>query len=430
MTATTLSAVAAVSVGRDTIQVRDLAIRNAEAAALIKTYLEQGGAEAAADALRRAIPVGLVALTMTSASIDSASIQRTLDGFAQDLDAKSRRALAGLDEVLARLHEDEQAVGRVAQRALEQLPSQLDRVLGGEAANVRQAVTAAAQQVQATSLDELRRALDMHAQAVRQALSLDREGPVQTLRRDLLAQLDGTRRELSEQLAVIRELVRVAEASKTASAKSTRSIGAAFEAEAIDLAQRIAVAAGDRFEPTGAHPAPGTTSRAGDGVSTLMSAITGRKPVRIVVEAKLRTRPLSAKAWREALAEARTVRDAAGALALVPSAEQVPGPGAFARVDELSFVVAADAEHAELVYLVLRELVALVAVRQNDGEEIDLAKIDAQMNSALKALEEFDEVGRLAKAATKNLAGIMDVGGRVRKRIEEALTAGLAELQQ
>jgi hypothetical protein len=224
--------------------------------------------------------------------------------------------------------------------------------------------------------------------------------------------------------------VRIADASKAASAKSTRAVGADFEAEAIALADRIVVAAGDRFEPTGAHPAPGTTSRAGDGLATLTSAITGRKLIRIVFEAKTRTRPLNSRAWREALAEARSVRDAAGALALVPSADQVPGDGSFARVDELSFVVAANPEHAELVYLVLRELVALVTVRQNDGDEIDLGKIEAQLNTALAALAEFDEVARLANTATKNLAGIKEVGGRARTRIEAALTAGLAALQQ
>lgn len=108
----------------------------------------------------------------------------------------------------------------------------------------------------------------------------------------------------------------------------------------------------------------------------------------------------------------------------------MPGHGAFARIDELSFVVAADAEHTELVYLVLRELVALVAVRQHDGDEVDLTKIEAQMNSALAALGEFDEVARMANAAAKNLAAIKDVGGRVRTRIHEALTAGLAALHQ
>lgn len=47
---------------------------------------------------------------------------------------------------------------------------------------------------------------------------------------------------------------------------------------------------------------------------------------------------------------------------------------------------------------------------------------------ALTLLNEFDEVGRLAGAAKKNLESLLDTGRRVRTRLHDALTAGLQTL--
>ena len=93
--------------------------------------------------------------------------------------------------------------------------------------------------------------------------------------------------------------------------------------------------------------------------------------------------------WLAALkagaAAAREVRGASGCLVLVPPAQEVPGGGKFARLDDLSFAVAADEESTvSVVYLLLREMVALVAARQHGGDEVDLAKVEG---SAVEFLE-------------------------------------------
>lgn len=416
----------AVATGPDTITIHDLVVHNAEAASVVRAHEAEHGPHAVSDLLARAIPVGLVALSVSSARLDTSGLQRTLDAFAREVDQRSSRALTGLDEVLGRLQSGEQQLEQAARAALAQLPAKLDHALAGEADTVREAVTTAAREVHATALDELRRALSLHASSIRSAVSLDSDGPVQTLRQDLLSQLDATRRELAEQLTTVREMLAAAEASKAAAAKSSRAIGADFESYANGIAEAIVVAAGDRWEDTGAHPAGGTTRRVGDGVCTLSSLVTGRTPARIVVEAKHRSRPLTVKAWREALAEARSNRDAAGALAIVPTAEQVPGNGGICRVDEMSFVVAVD-HHVDVVYHVLRELVAIATVGRQDAE-IDLGRVEAQLQLALGGLSDLDELGRLVNSASKNLATAREVGGRVKTRIHEALTAGLAAL--
>ncbi|MBC7633621.1 hypothetical protein, partial [Aeromicrobium sp.] len=191
----------------------------------------------------------------------------------------------------------------------------------------------------------------------------------------------------------------------------------------------VVTAAGDRIEAVGATAAPGGTRRAGDAVATLGSAVAGRgTPLRIVLEAKTRTRPLTVSQWRAELGTGRETREAVAGLGLVPTCDQVPGGGSFARVDELSYVVALDDDSAlGLVYLVLRELVAATHTRDTDSE-VDLTKLEAHLDTALRALEDFDDVGRNAKAAQRSLENILTTGAAVKARLGTSITAGLALL--
>jgi hypothetical protein len=421
-----------VSVTADSLVLANLVVHHPETVAIARRQLTEHGPDALADLIRRSLPVGLLALTTGAAATDTAVIQRTLDAFAQNVDDRSSAALAGLSQTLDRLRDGEQAVAQAAHEALSRIPAQLETVLSGEAANVRTAVAEAARAVQDAGTAEVRAALTQHAESVRNALSLDRAGPVSTLRTDLLTELNNTRRELTEQMSVMRGLLTAAQATTKASAKNSRAIGADWEEHAMSLIAEVCASAGDQFTAVGAHRGVnGTTRRSGDGLATLSPAITGhgRPPVHLVLEAKLRSRALSAQALKAEAISAREVRGAAGCLILVPTAAEVPGGGRFARVDDLSFVVAADdIDTLSLVYLTTRELVALVAVRQHGAADVDVAKIQAQLQHALTLLSEFDEVGRLAGAAKKNLENLLVAGSRVRTRLHDALTAGLEGL--
>ncbi|HEX3005154.1 MAG TPA: hypothetical protein VHO27_13155, partial [Angustibacter sp.] len=136
-----------------------------------------------------------------------------------------------------------------------------------------------------------------------------------------------------------------------------------------------------------------------------------------------------ARQLREELNRSRSLRQAAAGLVLVPSCDEVPGGGRWARVDDASWVVAADdSTVVSLCYLILREMTAMLTIRQDDGDEIDLAKVEAQLNWAMSALNELDEVGRLATSAERNLNQLKLVGAGVQNKIRDALTNGLAAL--
>ena len=421
----------AVVVVADRVVIQGLTIVSAEAAAIVRSTLDDGGPEAVTSLVRRALRVGLLALAMSTAATDTGAMQRTLDDFRDQVEASSRTAIDELDQTLARMREGEATITSAAQNVLQQLPAQLDAVLGGEAVNVRLAVAEATRSVQDAGMTEIRSALAAHAETVRNGLSLDRDSPVQMLRRDVLAHLDASRKELSEQLTVVRGLLQVADAQKVASAKNSRAVGADWEAAANAIAHSVVTSAGDRYAATGSTSGPLGSARSGDGLVTLSSAITGHgEEVRVVIEAKRRSRVMSAQAFKKELATSRQVRQAAGALALVPSMREVPGGGRWCRVDDLSWVVAADDEEAvALIYLILRELVSLVAVQQVDGNEVDMGKAQAQIKMALSALSEFDEIARLTTDAQKNLARLFEVGRSVKTKIHEALMGSLSTLQ-
>ena len=417
-----------VSVNGDTVVIHDLAVIHGEAAALVRSHTTEHGPEAAADLVRRAIPVGLVALSLGTAGIDTGSLTRTLDAFAERVDEKSGAALASLDQTLTRLRGGEEAVARAAGAVLDKLPTQVEAALAGQAGSVRASVMEAARAVQDAGVQEITTALARHSESVRDALSLDREGPVRMLRQDLLEELSGTRRELGEQLALVKGLVEAAQVAKTAGAKSSRAIGAANEDDAMALCQDVVTAAGDLFERTGSQPGAGGTRRSGDGVATLSQAITGHgRQVRIVVEAKSRTRPLTAKQHREEIANACRVRDAAGGLVLVPTEAEVPGGGSFARVDTCAYVVScSQPASVELIYLLLREHVAMLKVRHDDGSEIDLDQVEARLNVALAGISQLDEVGRLANQAKNSLEKLIVLGRDTQQKVRETLTEGIA----
>lgn len=420
-----------VTVTGDTLVIHDLTVTHAEAASYVRGQLAEHGPDAAADLVRRALPVGLVALSMGTAGIDTGSLTRTLDTFAERVDAKSEAALASLDQTLTRLRSGEQAVAQTASAVLEKLPAQVEAALAGQAGNVRASVAEATRAVQAAGLQELTAALARHSEAVRDALSLDREGPVRMLRRDLLEELNGTRRELGEQLALVRSLIETAQAAKTAGAKSSRAIGTANEDDAMALIETIVTAAGDIFERTGGQAGvDGTTRRTGDGVATLSQAITGHGPaVRLVIEAKHRTRPLSVAQHRKEIVNGCRVRDAAGGLVLVPTRAEVPGEGLFARVDTCAYVVAVeDLEAVGLLYRLLREQVAMLKIRQDDDAEIDLAQVEARFELALAQLGQLDEVGRLAVQAHKSLEKLIALGRDTQQKVRDTLTQGITLL--
>lgn len=425
-----VDAAASVQVREGRVLLHQFTVEHGESAALVAAALAEGGLPAAESLLRRALPVGVMAVAVGASAVDSGAIDRTLTGFAEQVHARSEATVAAIDAAVARLAGADTALAQVAGQALNRLPDQLSRVLAGEAGHVQDAVSQAARAVQAEGLAELRGALSQHTEAVRSVLSLE-QGPVQTMRRDLLGQIEATRRELTEQLGSVSGLLLAAQAAQSATkaARTTRAAGADFEAQVHQLMGALSAEAGDRYEAVGDIPAGGGTRRGGDGLVTVSRVVAGpARELRILVEAKNRARPLAQQAWVRELTDSMRQRGAQGAIALVPEPAQVPGGGILARVADTCWVVAADdPERVRLVLLTMRELLAvLTGPRGQDGA--DLEKVQALVQQALSGLEQLDEVARLCRAAQNSLTRLLETGGQVKRTLQASLTGALQAL--
>lgn len=419
-----------VTVEADRFEVHHLVVHHPEATAFVRARLQEAGQAGAEDLLRRALPVGLVALNLGTAAVDTGALARTLDSFAATVDKKSESALANLDQTVARLREGEQSMAQAASAIVESLPARLEAALAGQAGNVRANVAEATRAVQAAAMQELTATLTRHSDSLRDTLSLDREGPVRMLRQELMAGMESTRRELSEQLVFLRSLVEADQVTRKAGAKATRAVGAANEEQTLQLCEQVVTAAGDLFEATGAQPGAGTSSRTGDAVATLSPAITGSGPaLRLCLEAKHRTRALTVKAMRQEIDAGCRNREAAGGLLLVSTPDQLPGEAAFIRLGPTTYAVAAsDPTTVSLIYLLLREVIVATHLSRSADSEIDLSQVEARLKRALAAADDLDEMGRLAVQAQRSLTKLIEVGRQTQQNLRASLTEGVTLL--
>ncbi|MGN6688763.1 MAG: hypothetical protein ACTHK1_14640 [Actinomycetales bacterium] len=424
----------AVEVRGNIVHLRDVSVAHAEAAAVLRAALRDGGDEAALDLIRRALPVGLVAVSLTAAAnaaVDTGAVERTLTAFQEGLQARSTAAVEALDAAVAQLSSADTQLAGVAAQALNQLPAQLERLLAGEAVGVREAVRDAASAVQSAGLADLRSALSQHSELVRAVLT-DQNGPLSGLRRDVLTQLDTTRRELLDQVTGVRGLLAAIEAGRAATTtrRTTRAAGAEWESHVNALVNEIASGAGDYYTSTGDTPAAGGTRRNGDGVVTL-GARPGHGEVRIVVEAKTRAKPMTAAAWARELAQSMQLRQAAAAIALVPDSSQLPaGAHLFCRVAPNAYVVVADdgGTAARLVYMTVKEVILLTMAAAHRGSEINRETVGALITQAVDSLTGFDEMAKHVNTARASLEKSLQHGLASRKGIHENLTRALAAL--
>ncbi|MGN6243594.1 MAG: hypothetical protein ACTHQ3_07950 [Motilibacteraceae bacterium] len=422
----------AVQIRGDFVHLHEVALRHREAAAILAAAVKEGGEQAALELIGRALPVGLVAVSIGSHAIDTGGLERSLSSFHATVREQSTAAAAAIEAAVQQLSSADARLAGIAAQALGQLPGQLERLMAGEAQSVRDAVAQAVSQVQSAGLNELRAALAEHSRAVHAVLSVE-DGPVRTLRGDLLTAVDASRRELAEHMTTIRAQLQAAEAARTATAaqRTTRQAGAEFETAANSLMAGVCAASGDYYTEVGSIPAPGGTRRSGDGLITLASTSTGGAEVKIVVEAKTRTKALTASQWARELASSMQLRGAAAALALVPDAAQLPnGASLFCRVAPNAFVVAADdgGRAARLVFLTMKEVLHLTALAANGGGDINREAVETLIRGALDELTGLDELTRLINSATSALGRALEQGLRVKQGVHGNLTRAVTAL--
>ncbi len=197
-------------------------------------------------------------------------------------------------------------------------------------------------------------------------------------------------------------LVAIEAAAAARGAERARSAakGGDFEDLLEGMLADLARGAGDLLDRTGTEAGAVLKSKKGDFVLTLDSRVARGCDVRVVIEAK--DRPMSMRAIRDELREARENRAAAVALVVFTPAHAPTGIAPFAVVgDDVYCVVDPDApEPATLEAAVrLARLLALASLVEHEVE-VDAAAIGA----ALTAIREQLEVVRTLKSQLTSIS--------------------------
>lgn len=404
----------AVTVTDQGVEISHLRITHPETVAIARRELAEHGPAALVDTVTGAVIVGMVATGLQRGTGDTAEVmQRVLAGFDEAVQNRAAATVAQLDGLLGRVDATERATREAVTATLAQLPAQIEQgvttALAGGAGDVREAVRQATATAQAEALTALQRVVAMHSEQVRAVVSTDNPGsPLAAVKHDLSAQLENARRDLAEGLTAIRALVQAHQASQAAQTKTSAAIGRDWEDRVALAVAGWVQATGDVVEHVGSRPAPGSSTRKTGDVLVMITSGGASKPV-LIVEAKHRQRRASMRAFRDELAEARRIRGAHAALAVVPTADDVPGPpgSMWARVDTTSWVVAAeDPQVMNLVLGVVRELTILAAAQTSADPTVDVGRARTAVGHLLDLLGRFQDVSKSVSAGEKALANI------------------------
>jgi hypothetical protein len=359
----------------------------------------------------RAIRIGLLALQDTAVSVDVDVVRGEFEKLLRQAESVNDKAAQALEQTLRTNFAD--GDGR--------LPRTLERFLGDRGA-LRGMVDELFDPSKRDSAigrigSMLERYFDGDASKLAVLLDPTRlNSPLHQFRQEMTAGF----RSIEERLVAIE----AAAAARGAERARSAAKGGDFEDLLEDMLADLARGAGDLLDRTGTEPGTMLKSKKGDFVLTLDARVAQGCDVRVVIEAK--DRPMSMRAIREELREARENRAAAVALVVFTPAHAPSGIAPFALVgDDVYCVIDPDApEPATLEAAVrLARLLALASLVEHEVE-VDAAAIGA----ALTAIREQLEVVRTLKSqltsisnATKAVwSGLDTMRSTILSRVAEA----------
>lgn len=314
----------------------------------------------------RALRIGLLALHDAGVSVNVDVVRREFDALLVQTQRANERAAAALDEVLRQNFGD--GDGR--------LPRTLERFLGD-----RGALRAYVGEL----FDETKR--DSAIGRMRLLLGSYFEGDGSRLAQlldptRLGSPLHQFRTEVSDGFARLSERLVALEAAATArGAERARSTakGADFEALLESLLGDLARGAGDFLDRTSNEPGAVLRSKKGDFVLSVDPRLARGAELKVVIEAK--DRPVSARAIREELREARENRGAAVALVVFTPLHAPPGVEPFTVIGaDVYCVLDPEAPEPAMLEAAVRlaRLLALASL-QEVANEMDAAAISAAL---------------------------------------------------
>jgi hypothetical protein len=343
--------------------------------------------------VERALRIGLLALQDAGTTLDVEMVRSEFEKLVRQSEQANERAAQALDLVLRTNFAD--GDGR--------LPRTLDRFLGDKGA-LRTFVADLFDERRRDSAigrmgTMLERYFDGDASKLAQLLDPTRaSSPLHQFRGEIAERFD----KLSERIVALEAASQARAAER---AKGTAK-GTDFEDLLESMLGEIARGAGDIVDRTGGETGDQLRSKKGDFVLTLNDAVARGADVRVVVEAK--DRPMSVRAIRDELRDAKANRAAAVALAVFTPAHAPTGVAPFdVRSGDVYCVLDPEAPEAATLEAAVKlaRLLALASLAEREVE-IDAAAV----GRALAAIREQLEAIRALRA---QLTSIRNATGAV-----------------
>jgi hypothetical protein len=391
----------------DRIVVERLVVRDQSLA----RFIAERSAADRIDLVERAVRIGLLALQDAGVTVNVDVVRAEFEKLVRQAETVNEKAAQTLEQTLRTNFAD--GDGR--------LPRTLEKFLGDRGALRAMVEELFDESKRDSAIGRIGRMLERYfdGDASKLALLLDPtrlNSPMHQFRLEIAAGFKG----LEERLVAIEA---AAAARGTERARSTAK-GGDFEDLLEGMLAELARGAGDLLDRTATEAGTLLKSKKGDFVLTVDARVARGSDLRVVIEAK--DRPMSMRAIREELREARENRGAAVAVVVFTPAHAPSGVAPFALVgDDVYCVVDPDApEPANLEAAIrLARLLALASLVEHEVE-VDAAAIGA----ALSAIREQLDVVRGLKAqltsisnATKAVwSGLDQMRSNILARVTEA----------
>ena len=379
----TASTVARVRVEGDRVLVDRLLVQDPALAA----FVAERPAEDRPELVGRALRIGLLAIQDTAVTLNVDVVRAEFEKLMRQAESANDKAAQALEQTLRANFAD--GDGR--------LPRTLERFLGDRGA-LRSMVEELFDPTRRDSAigrvgTMLERYFDGDASKLALLLDPTRlNSPLHQFRQEMTAGF----KSIEERLVAIEAAAAARGAERARSAAKGGDFADLLEAMLGDLAR----GAGDLLDRTGTETGAVLKSKKGDFVLTVDPRVARGADVRVVIEAK--DRPMSMRAIRDELREARENRCAAGAVVVFTPAHAPTGVAPFSLVgDDVYCVIDPDdPERATLEAAVrLARLVALTSLVEHEVE-VDPAAIGA----ALTAIREQLEVVRTLKSQLTSIS--------------------------
>jgi hypothetical protein len=348
----------------------------------------------------RALRIGLLAIQDAAVGMDADVVRQEFDALLRRQEAANERAAQALETTLRANFADGE--GR--------LPRTLETFLGDRGSLRRFVGELFDETKRDSAIGRMGALLGQYfdGDASRLALLLD---PTR-----LGSPLHQFRTEIAEGFRGVHERLTALEAASRARAEERArgtAKGADFEELLDELLGGIARGSGDLLDRTANEEGAVLRSKKGDFVLTVDPTLTRGADLRVVVEAK--DRPMSLRAIRDELREARQNRCAAIALAIFTTSHAPAGVAPFTVLgdDVYAVVDPADPDAPTLEAAVkLARLLALATLREREvdvdaaGIAQALAGIREQLDAIQKLKTQLTSIGNATKAVWSGLDGL------------------------